>query len=53
MKRAAPSRLVHEREGLEHVRSELPDFAPSHAWTNFEFVGSTAHRTRSTSSSAV
>ncbi|NYG54948.1 BREX system serine/threonine kinase PglW [Nocardioides perillae] len=34
----APSRFPHEREGLEHVRAELPDAAPYHAWSNFEFV---------------
>ncbi|MBY9075951.1 BREX system serine/threonine kinase PglW [Nocardioides sp. WL0053] len=34
----SPSRYPHEREGLEHVRDQLPDASPYHAWTNFEFV---------------
>ena len=27
-----------EREGLEHVRDQLPYASPYHAWSNFEFV---------------
>lgn len=34
----AASRHPHEREGLEHVRDQLPDAAPYHAWSNVEFV---------------
>lgn len=34
----APSRHAHERDGLEHVRDQLPDAAPYHAWSNVEFV---------------
>lgn len=31
------SEFPHEQEGLEHARAMLPDRAPFHAWTNFEF----------------
>jgi hypothetical protein len=34
------SEHAHERAGLEHVRSILPDRKPFHAWSNFEFVDS-------------
>jgi serine/threonine protein kinase len=34
----AESEHAHEREGLAYVRELLPDRAPFHAWTNFEFV---------------
>src|SRR5260370_10945555 len=34
------SEHAHEREGLAHVRELLPDRAPFHAWSNFEFVDS-------------
>ncbi|EFQ84265.1 hypothetical protein HMPREF0063_10981 [Aeromicrobium marinum DSM 15272] len=33
-----PSRFVHEREGLEFVRDNLPSSEPYHAWSNFEFI---------------
>ncbi|MBT8228027.1 MAG: BREX system serine/threonine kinase PglW, partial [Dactylosporangium sp.] len=32
-----PSEFAHEREGLAHLCELLPDRAPFHAWTNFEF----------------
>jgi hypothetical protein len=31
-------RYPHEREGLEHVRDQLPDASPYHGWSYFEFV---------------
>ena len=31
------SEFAHEREGLAALRELLPDRAPFHAWTNFEF----------------
>ncbi|MGW2395397.1 BREX system serine/threonine kinase PglW [Kitasatospora sp. NPDC001664] len=31
------SEFPHERAGLAHVRELLPDRAPFHAWSNFEF----------------
>jgi serine/threonine protein kinase len=34
----SPSRYAHEREGLEHVRDQLPDADPYRAWANVEFV---------------
>ncbi len=33
----SPSEFDHERVGLAHLRELLPDRAPFHAWTNFEF----------------
>lgn len=33
-----PSRWPHEKEGLDHVRDNLPDSTPYRAWSNFEFV---------------
>lgn len=33
----APSEFSHEREGLEVVKALLPNRAPFHAWSNFEF----------------
>ncbi|SRR6266542_4212254 len=33
----SPSEFDHERAGLAHLRELLPDRAPFHAWTNFEF----------------
>lgn len=34
------SEFAHEREGLALVQDLLPDRAPFHAWSNFEFRGS-------------
>jgi serine/threonine protein kinase len=31
------SEFPHEREGLAHAQAILPDRAPFHAWSNFEF----------------
>ncbi|SOD73546.1 nuclease-like protein [Jatrophihabitans sp. GAS493] len=33
----SPSPFSHERDGLARLREMLPDAAPFHAWTNFEF----------------
>ena len=33
----SPSEFTHERAGLEHIRELLPERAPFHAWSNFEF----------------
>ncbi|MCI2423455.1 BREX system serine/threonine kinase PglW [Saccharopolyspora sp. K220] len=33
-----PSKFDHERAGLAHVRSLLPDHYPFEAWSNFTFV---------------
>lgn len=33
----SPSEFAHERAGLEHIRDLLPERAPFHAWSNFEF----------------
>jgi hypothetical protein len=40
------SEFDHEREGLAHLRELLPDRAPFHAWSNFEFRDRTASGTR-------
>jgi hypothetical protein len=32
-----PSQFEHEAEGLRQVRGLLPNEAPFHAWSNFEF----------------
>ncbi|HEX6498738.1 MAG TPA: BREX system serine/threonine kinase PglW, partial [Micromonosporaceae bacterium] len=33
------SQWVHERAGLRHIKTLLPDGDPYHAWANVEFVG--------------
>ena len=34
------SEFDHEREGLTYLQQLLPDRAPFHAWSNFEFRSS-------------
>ena len=33
----SPSQFAHEKQGLEIVKSLLPDAPPFRAWSNFEF----------------
>ena len=34
----ADSNFAWEREALEWLRANLPDYGPWHVWTNFEFI---------------
>ena len=37
-KQITPSDFAWEREGLEYLKSKLPDHEPYRAWANFEFI---------------